>query len=178
MNEKISPQSLLIVYTGDGKGKSTAAFGMAFRAMGWQKPTAVVQFIKGKWQTGERQAAEALPLVDFHVMGTGFTWEADDLSVAAKAAQAAWKKSTDLIQSGDYPVVVLDELTYTFHHGFLDIEDVLPVLTSRPDHVTVVITGRDAPEELIDIADLVSEMNVIKHPYRQKNFKALRGVDF
>ena len=170
-------RGLLVVYTGHGKGKTTAALGMVFRALGRGFRVTVVQFIKGKWKTGERIFAERLPELDFHVMGLGFTWDSDDLAKDKAAARAAWEKAREKILSGERDLVVLDELTYTFHYGFLPLDEVLDVLRTRPSHVHVVVTGRNAPEALIALADLVSEMVVIKHPH-EGGMKAQIGVDY
>ena len=174
-------RGLVIVYTGHGKGKTTAALGMVFRALGRGMRVAVVQFIKGKWKTGERAFAESLatttPGLTFKVMGRGFTWESDDLSNDKAAALAAWQEAKSLIMSGDEAIVVLDELTYTFHYGFVPLDDVLATLRARPSHVHVVITGRNAPEELIALAELVTEMTPVKHPFSQ-GIPAQIGVDF
>lgn len=175
--EKRPRKGLLIVYTGHGKGKTTAALGMVFRALGRGMRVGVVQFIKGKWKTGERLFAETLPALDFHVMGRGFTWESDDLSNDKAAASAAWETARAMISSGAHDLVVLDELTYTFHYGFLAIEDVLAALRARPAHVHVVITGRNAPAELVLLADLVTEMKSVKHPF-EHGIPAQLGVDF
>jgi cob(I)alamin adenosyltransferase len=171
------PRGLLVVYTGHGKGKTTAALGMVFRALGRGLRITVVQFIKGKWKTGERLFAEKLPELRFHVMGLGFTWDSDDLGRDKAAAQAAWEVARTEIASGTRDLVVLDELTYTFHYDFVSLEEVLDALRARPPHVHVVITGRNAPEALVAAADLVTEMNVVKHPF-QAGIKAQIGVDF
>jgi cob(I)alamin adenosyltransferase len=168
---------LLVVYTGHGKGKTTAALGMVFRALGRGLRVTVVQFIKGKWKTGERVFAESLPQLRFLVMGLGFTWESDDISRDKAAARAAWAEARKEISSGERELVVLDELTYAFHYGFLELEEVLQTLRSRPAGVHVVITGRDAPEALLELADLVTEMKLLKHPF-QRGEKARLGVDF
>ena len=168
---------LLVVYTGHGKGKTTAALGMVFRALGRGLRVTVVQFIKGKWKTGERVFAESLPELRFLVMGLGFTWESDDISRDKAAARAAWAEAQKEILSGERELVVLDELTYAFHYGFLALDEVLETLRSRPTGVHVVITGRDAPEALIELADLVTEMKLLKHPF-QHGQKARLGVDF
>jgi cob(I)alamin adenosyltransferase len=168
---------LLLVYTGDGKGKTTAALGLVFRALGRGLKVAVVQFIKGKWKTGERLFAEGLPGLTFRVMGRGFTWESDDLSRDRAAAQEAWREAAALIGAGEHPVVVLDELTYVINYGFVPAAEVLDVLRNRPAHVHVVITGRNAPEELVALADLVTEMRKVKHPF-DAGRKAQIGVDF
>jgi cob(I)alamin adenosyltransferase len=170
-------RGLLIVYTGHGKGKTTAALGIVFRALGRGMRVAVVQFIKGKWKTGERTFAESIAGLEFHVMGLGFTWESDDLSRDQAAARAAWGVARGFIESGERDVVVLDEMTYAFHYGFVPLEEVLEVLRSRPPHVHVVVTGRNAPEALVESADLVTEMKPVKHPY-EKGVPAQIGVDF
>jgi cob(I)alamin adenosyltransferase len=177
-NEKGPPgPGLVIVYTGHGKGKTTAALGLAFRALGRGLKVAVVQFIKGKWKTGERVFAESVAGLDFFVMGRGFTWESDDLSQDRRAAQEAWAHAKGLIGAGAHAVVVLDELTYCIHYDFIALEDLLETLRSRPPAVHVVITGRNAPEELVALADLVTEMKSIKHPF-EKGAKAQPGIDF
>lgn len=168
---------LLILYTGQGKGKTTAAFGMAYRAMGRGWRVGVVQYIKGKWMTGERLFSERQPLLELFVMGEGFTWESSDISRDQAAAQQAWEKSRALISGGEYPLVILDEITYALHYGWLSLDEVRAVLKERPAHVSVVLTGRHAAQELIDDADCVTDMQMIKHPYQQGR-KALQGVDF
>jgi len=172
-----SPRGMLLVYTGQGKGKTTAAFGLAFRALGYGMRVAVVQFIKGKWKTGERAFAEKLPELTFLVMGHGFTWESDDISRDKKAAIQAWEKSRELINSNQYDVVILDELTYVINYGFVALDEILSTLKARPERVHVVITGRKAPPELIELADLVTDMQNIKHPF-QKGIPAQKGIDF
>jgi cob(I)alamin adenosyltransferase len=169
-------KGLLVVYTGHGKGKTTAALGMAFRALGRGLRVAVVQFIKGKWKTGERMFAETLPQLTFEVMGLGFTWESDDLSRDKAAARAAWERAKSFIQEG-HDLVILDEITYTFSYDFLPLEEVLTVLAQRDPKVHVVLTGRNAPPELIELADLVTEMKPVKHPFEQ-GIGAQLGVDF
>jgi cob(I)alamin adenosyltransferase len=168
---------LLLVYTGAGKGKTTAALGLVFRALGRGMPVAVVQFIKGKWQTGERRFAATLPGLTFLVMGQGFTWDSDDLSRDRAAARAAWDESRALIERGEHEVVVLDELTYAINYGFVALDEVLHTLRARPPHVHVVVTGRNAPEQLLALADLVTEMYARKHPYQQ-GIPAQPGIDF
>lgn len=174
---EIKEKGLLIVYTGEGKGKTTAALGMVYRAMGWGKKAAVIQFIKGKWITGDRRFAATLPQLDFSTMGEGFTWESRDLAVDKRAAQSAWEKAKGLIASGGYFLIVLDELTYTVHHDFLPLSDIVSTLQNRPRDLTVVVTGREAPKELTVLADLVTEMKKVKHPFDQ-GVPAKPGVDF
>ena len=160
-------EGIVIVYTGPGKGKTTAAFGMAFRALGRNMKVGIVQFIKGKWPTGERKFAETLPGLDMYVMGKGFTWESDDISQDKKAAQVAWDKSRELILNGKHPIVILDEITYAINYGFIEEDSVLATLADKPPHVTVVLTGRNAPEKIIELADLVSDIKAVKHPYQK-----------
>ncbi|XXT20365.1 cob(I)yrinic acid a,c-diamide adenosyltransferase [Sorangium sp. So ce429] len=170
-------KGLVVVYTGHGKGKTTAALGMVFRALGRGMRVAVVQFIKGKWKTGERLFAETLPGLTFLVMGRGFTWESDDLSRDKAAARAAFQEAAALIAGGEQDIVVLDEITYALHYGFVAEEELLAALRARPAHVHVVITGRNAPDALVALADLVTEMKSVKHPFEQ-GMKAQIGVDF
>lgn len=170
-------EGIVAVYTGNGKGKTTAALGLAWRALGRELPVAVVQFIKGKWKTGERMFAEKLPSLTFRVMGRGFTWESDDLSRDRAAAEAAWAESKALILDGKHAVVILDELTYVINYGFVPLADVIETLRARPKQVSVCITGRSAPDELCAFADLVTEMKSIKHPF-ETGKKALVGVDY
>ncbi len=170
-------RGLLVVYTGQGKGKTTAALGIVFRALGRGLRVAVVQFIKGKWKTGERLFAERLPELTFLVMGRGFTWDSDDLSRDREAAQQAWQQAAALITAGEHAVVVLDELTYVLNYGFVPIEDVLATLEQRPATVHVIITGRNAPEALLAQADLVTDMQNIKHPFTTGR-RAQLGIDF
>jgi cob(I)alamin adenosyltransferase len=172
-----SGKGLVIVYTGQGKGKTTAALGLVLRALGRDMPVAVMQFIKGKWPTGERAFAEHLPGLEFRVMGRGFTWESDDISQDRAMARAAWAEARAMISGGAYPVVILDELTYCMRYGFVDVADVIACLHARPDHVHVVITGRHAPDELVEAADLVTEMRNIKHPF-ERGLRAQKGIDF
>lgn len=170
-------RGLLLVYTGNGKGKTTAALGLVFRALGRKWPIAVVQFIKGKWKTGERLFADTLPGLTFQVMGKGFTWESDDLSRDKQAAIDAWAAARGFIEGGAHRVVVLDELTYVINYGFVDGAEVIAALRGRPPNVHVVVTGRNAPAELIAAADLVTEMTAIKHPFEQGR-KAEPGIDY
>jgi cob(I)alamin adenosyltransferase len=170
-------KGLVVVYTGNGKGKTTAALGVAFRALGRDLKVGVVQFIKGKWKTGERTFAERLPQLTFHVMGLGFTWESDDLSRDKEAAEKAWKISHELILDWNHDIVVLDELTYVLNYGFVSVDEVLTTLKTRPPHVHVIITGRNAPEALVAAADLVTEMQSVKHPF-EKGVRAQPGLDF
>ncbi len=170
-------RGLLVVYTGDGKGKTTAALGLAFRALGRDMAVAVVQFIKGRWQTGEGRFAARLPQLTFLTMGEGFTWEGDDPEVHARAARAAWARARELLAAGSHRVVILDELTHAIRQGFVPVADVLAAVAARPPAVTVVVTGRGAAPELIAAADLVTEMRSLKHPF-DRGLPALKGIDF
>ncbi|TGL69613.1 cob(I)yrinic acid a,c-diamide adenosyltransferase [Leptospira kmetyi] len=170
-------RGLVIVNTGNGKGKTTAALGIVFRALGRGMKCGVVQFLKGKWETGERKFAKTIPELDFHVMGLGFTWDSDDLDKDKQAAKEAWARSANMILAGHHNIIILDEITYAFHYGWLAPEEVLQTLKQRPAHVHVVITGRNCPELILDYADLVSVIEVKKHPY-QSGIPAQKGIDF
>jgi cob(I)alamin adenosyltransferase len=176
---KTIERGLLIVHTGKGKGKSTAAFGMVFRALGHRMPVAIVQFVKGKWETGERAAlAKFGDLVSINTMGEGFTWDTQDRQRDIAAARAAWEKAKALIVAGRHRMVVLDELNIVLRYEYLSIGEVVEFLkTKRPADVHVVVTGRNAADELIEVADLVTEMEVVKHPFRS-GLKAQKGIEF
>ncbi len=171
-------RGLLLVLTGDGKGKSSSAFGMVARALGWDMRVGVVQFIKGKWQTGEKRFFRRFPdLVTFEVMGEGFSWDVQDRQRDIAAAESAWQRSRDMIQDPAYDFVLLDELNIALRNGYLSVDDVVAFLRERPLDKHVCVTGRDAPAAVIEIADLVTEMTIVKHPF-QVGFKAQRGVEF
>ena len=169
---------LLLVHTGDGKGKSTAAFGMVARALGWGQKVGIVQYIKGKWITGERQFFKKFPdQLRWEIMGQGFTWDTQDRARDIAAAEAAWVKSLEMLADPDLDLVVFDELNIALRYDYLDIAKVVADLEARPRDKHVVITGRNAKPELIAIADLVTEMTLVKHPFEQ-GIKAQRGIDF
>ncbi|WP_035829852.1 cob(I)yrinic acid a,c-diamide adenosyltransferase [Kaistia adipata] len=172
-------KGLVIVHTGKGKGKSTAAFGMAFRSLGHGLPVGVVQFVKGAIDTGERMALERFgDLVSINRLGEGFTWETQDRQRDIAAARHAWDTAKELIKSGAYHLVLLDELNIVLRYDYLPVDEVVQFLTTeKPADVHVVITGRNAPEALIEIADLVTEMELIKHPFRS-GVKAQQGIEF
>jgi cob(I)alamin adenosyltransferase len=175
---KTIEKGLLIVHTGKGKGKSTAAFGLVFRALGNGMRVAVVQFVKGKWQTGERVALEKFgDRVTVHTMGEGFTWETQDRARDIAAARAAWEKAKALVLDAAHDMVVLDELNIVLRYDYLDVGDVVALLKARPTMKHVVVTGRNAKEELIEAADLVTEMEQVKHPFRA-GVKAQKGIEF
>ncbi len=180
MATKTDEKGLIVVHTGKGKGKSTAAFGMIFRHIAHGMPSAVVQFIKGGMSTGERDLilARFSDLCEFHTMGEGFTWETQDRARDVAAAQAAWAKAKELIASGEKSMVLLDEINIAIRYDYIDIHEVVEFLKSEKPHMThVVLTGRNAHEELIEIADLVTEMELVKHPFRS-GIKAQKGVEY
>ncbi|WP_170419845.1 cob(I)yrinic acid a,c-diamide adenosyltransferase [Ruegeria arenilitoris] len=178
VSEAVDPgRGLVLINTGKGKGKSSAAFGVVIRALGWGQKVAVVQFIKGKWKTGERRFFEERDLVTWHTMGEGFTWDTQDRDRDITAATAAFDKARDLMASGDYDLVVLDEINIALRYEYLSVDAVIEGLKARSDRTSVFLTGRDAPQALRGYADLVTEMTEEKHPF-QAGIKAQRGVDF
>ncbi|WP_170447361.1 cob(I)yrinic acid a,c-diamide adenosyltransferase [Ruegeria arenilitoris] len=178
VSEAVDPgRGLVLINTGKGKGKSSAAFGVVIRALGWGQKVAVVQFIKGKWKTGERRFFEERDLVTWHTMGEGFTWDTQNRDRDITAATAAFDKARDLMASGDYDLVVLDEINIALRYEYLSVDAVIEGLKARSDRTSVFLTGRDAPQALRDYADLVTEMTEEKHPF-QAGIKAQRGVDF
>lgn len=169
--------SLVLVNTGPGKGKTSAAMGVVMRGVGRGWPVAVVQFLKsGKWNTGEEKVCRQLG-VQWWAMGDGFTWDSEDLSQDEALAAAAWAHAKTVITTGDHQLVVLDEITYPLNWKWIDLDDVVEVIRNRPDHVNIIATGRKAPTELIDVADTVSEIADVKHAYRA-GFRAKKGIDF
>jgi cob(I)alamin adenosyltransferase len=179
MATKTEQRGLIIVHTGKGKGKSTAAFGMIFRHIAHGLPCAVVQFIKGGMATGERTliAERFSDICQFHTMGEGFTWETQDRARDVAAAGAAWEKAKELIRSGP-SMVLLDEINIALRYDYLEIGEVVAFLKAeKPPMTHVVLTGRNAKDELIEIADLVTEMELVKHPFRS-GVKAQQGVEF
>lgn len=171
-------QGLVIVNTGNGKGKSTAAFGTLFRAWGRGMRVCVIQFIKAETSNyGEIQGARKLN-IEWHSMGDGFTWLSKDIEKTAELARKAWQFAQEKIASGAYDLIVLDEMTYAFHHGWINVNEMIAWLREhKPPEMHLIITGRDAPSELIEYADLVTEMREIKHPY-QRGIKAQPGIEF
>jgi cob(I)alamin adenosyltransferase len=169
--------SLVLVNTGPGKGKSTAAIGVVVRGIGRGWSVAVVQFLKsGDWHTGEEDVCRQLG-VDWWAMGEGFTWDSSDLTVDEAVAAGAWEHARGLIQAGDHQLVLLDEITYPINWNWIALDDVVATIAGRPQHVNIVCTGRDAPQALIDIADTVTEMGEVKHAYRS-GIRAMKGIDY
>jgi cob(I)alamin adenosyltransferase len=176
--KKVKEGGLLIVHTGKGKGKTTAAMGMVARAIGHGQKVGIVQFVKGKWETGERVVLEAFPdLVTITAMGEGFTWETQDRARDIAAAIAAWERAKEMILDPANSMVLLDEINIVLRNDYLPIEAVTAFLKDKPDHVHVICTGRNAKPELIEIADLVTEMTEVKHHFRA-DFKAQAGIEF
>lgn len=175
---KTIEKGLIIVHTGTGKGKSTAAFGLALRALGNGFRIGIVQFVKGKWQTGERAILAGFPdQVEMKAMGEGFTWDTQDRARDIAAARAAWDEAKRMIADPAYRMVILDELNIVLRYDYLAIGEVLDALAAKPKDSHVVITGRNAKPELIEVADLVTEMTLIKHPFRS-GVKAQVGIEF
>ena len=169
---------LVLVYTGDGKGKSSSAFGVMARALGWGHTIGVVQFIKGNWVTGERQFFERFSdQVAWHTMGEGFTWDTQNRARDTAVAEAAFTKACEMLAGGDYDLVVLDEVNVVLHYDYLSSSAVLDGLKARAPRTSVILTGRGAKPEIADYADLVSEMREVKHPFAA-GIKAQRGLDF
>lgn len=169
--------SLVLVHTGPGKGKTSSAIGVVVRAVARDWPVAVVQFLKsGKWHTGEEKVCRGLG-VDWWAVGEGFTWDSDDLTVDQAVSAGAWQHAKSIIAAGEHRLVVLDEITYPINWGWIDVSDVVATIRSRPEHVSVVITGRKASAELIEIADTVSEIANVKHAY-QSGIRAKKGIDY
>jgi cob(I)alamin adenosyltransferase len=175
---KTLEKGLLIVHTGKGKGKSTAALGMVMRAIGHGFKVGIVQFVKGKWETGERVVLERFAdQVTINTMGEGFTWETQSRERDIAAARAAWGQAVSLIQDPEIKMVLLDELNIVLRYDYLPLEEVLAVLRDKPEDKHVIVTGRNAKDELLEIADLVTEMTMVKHPFRE-GVKAQAGVEF
>jgi cob(I)alamin adenosyltransferase len=171
-------KGLLIVHTGSGKGKSSAAFGMGLRVVGHGMRLGVVQFIKGALHTAERDLLGGFPNCDFLTSGDGYTWNTQDRDADIATARKGWAEACRMIQSGEYDMVILDELNIVLKYAYLPLEEVLAVFAARPPALHVVITGRHAPETLIEAADLVTEMRLVKHPYREQGVKAQQGVEY
>ena len=175
---KTEERGLLIVHTGKGKGKSTAAMGLAIRAIGHGMRVGIVQFVKGVWETGERDVLAKFPdLVTIKAMGEGFTWETQDRARDIKAAEMAWAVAREMIADETYKMVILDELNIVLRYNYIDLAGVIETLKQKPRDLHVVVTGRNAKDDLIEIADLVTEMTMIKHPFRS-GVKAQKGVEF
>ncbi len=171
-------KGLLSVFTGDGKGKTTAALGVTFRALGHGQKVCFIQFIKGRWQSGEAIWSERFPgLLGFHVMGRGFTWKSEDMEKDRQAAREAWDFAVGMINGNTWDVIVLDELTYLIHYAMIPEEEILEVFSGKPASLHLIITGRYASEGLLQAADLVTEMRAVRHPFTS-GIKAQKGFDY
>ena len=182
-NKKIAAKTvekgLVIVHTGPGKGKTSAALGMAVRAIGHGMKVGVVQFVKGAMATGEKAVFDRFPnLIEFKPMGEGFTWDTQDRTRDIAVARAAWEEVKRMIADPSYAMVVADELNIVLRYDYLPVGEVLEALAAKPHMTHVIITGRNAPQPLIDAADLVTEMAQVKHPFREQNVKAQKGIEF
>jgi cob(I)alamin adenosyltransferase len=182
VRERTIERGVLIVNTGDGKGKSTAAFGLALRAAGVGHRVGIVQFIKGTWKTGERAALARFEEIDHVVSGEGFTWNTQDRQRDIAAAERGWAKAVEMIESSrgenpKYQLIILDELNVALRYDYLPIAEVVKVLAARPERLNVAVTGRDAKPELIEIADTVTEMRMVKHAF-EANIRAQKGIEF
>jgi cob(I)alamin adenosyltransferase len=171
-------KGLLIVYTGTGKGKSTAAFGMGMRILGHGMKLGVVQFIKGALHSAERDVLGGHANSDFHVVGEGYTWDTQDREADVRTANTGWTEVLRMIADPSYDMIILDELNIVLRYEYLDINEVLTAFARRPEMQHIVVTGRHASEALIEAADLVTEMRPIKHPYKEQGIKAQKGVEF
>jgi cob(I)alamin adenosyltransferase len=180
---KTIEKGLLIVHTGKGKGKSTAAFGLVMRALGHGMRIGIIQFVKGKWETGERDVLDKFPdLVTIRTMGEGFTWETQDRGRDIAAAETAWEAAKEMIDASrgpdpKYDLVLLDELNIVLRYDYIPLDDVVTFLAAKPEDLHVIVTGRNAKDPLIEVADLVTEMTMVKHPFRA-GVKAQKGIEF
>lgn len=181
MQERIArarkEQGVLLVLTGAGKGKSSSGFGMVARALGHGMNVGVVQFIKGAFSTGEEAFFRDLPGVDYHVMGKGYTWETKNREQDVAAATEAWEVAARMLADDSYDLILLDELNIALKYDYIDLDRVLDDLQARPEMQHVVVTGRNAPQELIELADTVTEMGVVKHAFKDQGIKAQKGVE-
>lgn len=170
-------KGLVIVNTGNGKGKTTAALGVALRASGYGMKVLMLQFFKGKWKYGELRSAPKLGTFEIQPMGQGFTWESKDIRIDKAMVRDAWQAAREKILSGNYDIVILDEINYALSYGFLPVEDVVEFLRNKPMMLHVILTGRDAKPEVLEIADLVTQMQEVKHPFQQ-GISAQKGIEF
>lgn len=179
VGERNLEKGLVLVFTGDGKGKTTAALGLALRTLGHGDQVAVVQFIKGGWQPGEAKALELFgEALHWHALGEGFTWETQDRDRDRQLVQQAWEQSLVYLADANRKLVVLDEVNVALKLGYLGIDQVLDGLELRPELTHVALTGRGAPQQLLERADLVTEMKLVRHPFREQGVKAQRGIEF
>jgi cob(I)alamin adenosyltransferase len=183
LSERSQQKGLIIVNTGTGKGKTTAALGMVLRSLGHGYRVAIVQFIKGAWEPAEKRAFEPwsagdTPQLEFHAMGEGFTWETQDRDRDIQKAQEAWQKALSFMVNPEFKLVLLDEVNIALKLGYLQVEEVLAGLDQKPPDTHVILTGRGAPAALIERSDLVTEMTLVKHPFKEQGIKAQAGIEF
>ena len=177
--ERSQEKGLIIVHTGAGKGKTTAALGMVMRSLGHGFKVAIIQFIKGAWEPAEKAVLGNFPdQLVFHAMGEGFTWETQDRDRDIEKATEAWNKAVEYICNAEYQVVLLDEVNVALKLGYLRPDQVLEGLAKKPESTHVILTGRGAPDSLVEVADLVTEMRMVKHPFREQGIKAQPGIEF
>ena len=179
VEERNQEKGLVLVFTGQGKGKTTAALGLVLRTLGHGERVAVVQFIKGGWEPGEARALKTFgEQVSWHALGEGFTWETQDRVRDQQLVQAAWKTALDYLRTSDHKLVVLDEINVALKLGYIDVDTVVTGLNERPELCHVALTGRGAPQALIERADLVTEMTLLHHPFREQGVKAQAGIEY
>ena len=179
LEQRNKEKGLIIIFTGDGKGKTTAAIGMAIRTVGHEKNVAIIQFIKGGWEPGEVKALKAYKKkIEFHALGEGFTWESQDRDKDQKLVYSAWNKSKEYLKNPKYKLVILDEINIAIKLGYISAQEIISEISRRPELTHVVLTGRGAPKELIDYADLVTEMKLLHHPFREQGVKAQEGIEY
>lgn len=179
LQERSLEKGLVMVFTGHGKGKTTAALGLALRTLGHGERVAVVQFIKGGWEPGEARALQAFgDALNWHALGEGFTWVTQDRERDRGLVQGAWQQSLRYLRSSEHRLVILDEINVALKLGYLSVEDVISGVDARPELTHVALTGRGAPPELIGRADLVTEMTLVRHPFREQGVKAQAGIEY
>ncbi len=170
-------QGLVMVNTGNGKGKTTAALGAALRAAGSGIRVCIIQFLKGSWHYGELESIKKIPEIEIYQMGSGFTWQKESLDEDRALAKKAWEKCKQVVLSGAYGMAIFDEINYVLHYGLLDEDEIIDFLQKRPEGIHIILTGRSAPKRIQEIADLVTEMQEIKHPFKQ-GIKAQQGIEY
>jgi len=179
LSQRTQEKGLIIVHTGNGKGKTTAALGMVLRSLGHGFRVAIVQFLKGAWEPAEKAVLEQWSdQLSFHALGEGFTWDTQDRDRDTQTAQQAWTTALTYLRDPNYQLVLLDEVNVALKHGFLSLDQVLQGLAEKPPQTHVVLTGRGAPADLVAAADLVTEMTLVKHPFREQGVKAQPGIEF
>jgi cob(I)alamin adenosyltransferase len=178
LKQREKRNGITLVLTGEGKGKSSSAFGIAFRAAGWNMRVVVIQFIKGKWKTGEQQAATRFKNIEWRALGDGFTWDTNNPEQDRATSREIWRLCQEKIRTRDYDIVVLDEINYVCHYGWISAQEIADFIRrEKPPWMHLILTGRGAPKELIEVADTVTEMKLIKHAFEQ-GINAEQGVEF